>query len=100
MLTVAAVISLAVGIYEDLTTIEYDVNGNRIPGVKWVEGTAIILAVLIVVVVGSVNDYQKEQQFRKLNVKKEDRHVSVSCALHDNSCIFGNTLLNLGDSVR
>lgn len=74
----AAIISLAVGIYEDLTTVEYDMNGNRLPGVKWVEGVAIIVAVLLVVIVGSLNDYQKERQFRSLNAKKEDRQVSVS----------------------
>lgn len=54
--------------------------GNRIPGVKWVEGVAIIVAVLIVVLVGSINDWQKEKQFRKLNAKKEDRYVKVKQA--------------------
>lgn len=29
------------------------------------------------VIVGSVNDYQKESQFRKLNAKKEERNVKV-----------------------
>jgi hypothetical protein len=28
-------------------------------------------------VVGSVNDWQKERQFKKLNEKKEDRQVKV-----------------------
>lgn len=42
------------------------------------EGVAIIVAILLVVLVGSVNDYQKEKQFRKLNAKKEDRVVKVS----------------------
>jgi Ca2+-transporting ATPase len=28
--------------------------------------------------VGSVNDYQKEKQFRKLNAKKDDRAVKVN----------------------
>lgn len=51
------------------------------PGVKWVEGVAIIVAVFLVVVVGSVNDYQKEKQFRKLNAKKDDRHVNVSLSI-------------------
>lgn len=71
-------ISLTVGIYEDINTIEYDAFGNKIPGVKWVEGVAIIVAVSLVVIVGSVNDFQKERQFRSLNAKKEDRLVSVS----------------------
>ena len=38
---------------------------------------AIIVAIVIVVVVGSVNDWQKEKQFKALNEKKEDRQVKV-----------------------
>jgi Ca2+-transporting ATPase len=60
-----------------MATIEYDASGHQIPGVKWVEGVAIIVAVALVVVVGSVNDFQKEKQFRSLNAKKEDRRVNV-----------------------
>lgn len=77
LLTLSAIVSLAIGIYEDLTIIEYDTQGNKIPGVKWVEGVAIIIAVSLVVIVGSVNDYKKENQFRSLNAKKEDREVTV-----------------------
>ncbi|CEG68451.1 Putative Calcium-translocating P-type ATPase, PMCA-type [Rhizopus microsporus] len=73
----SAVISLTVGIYEDLTIVEYDALGNRVPGVKWVEGVAIVIAVSLVVIVSSVNDYQKEKQFRDLNAKKEDRQVTA-----------------------
>ena len=36
-----------------------------------------MVAVIIVVVVGSLNDWQKERQFKALNEKKEDRHVKV-----------------------
>lgn len=78
LLAIAAVVSLGVGLYEDIAVPEYDTFGNRIPGVKWVEGVAIIVAILLVVLVGSVNDYQKEKQFRKLNAKKEDRAVKVN----------------------
>jgi hypothetical protein len=43
------------------------------PGAKekvdWVEGVAILVAITIVTVVQSVNDYQKERQFMKLNSK-------------------------------
>ena len=77
MLAIAAVVSLGVGLYEDIAVPEYDTLGNRIPGVKWVEGVAIIVAILLVILVGSINDYQKEKQFRKLNAKKEDRVVKV-----------------------
>ncbi|OBZ91341.1 Calcium-transporting ATPase 2 [Choanephora cucurbitarum] len=75
MLTISAMISLILGIYEDVYTIEYDALGNKMPGVKWIEGVAIIVAVVLVVIVTSVNDYQKERKFQTLNSKKDDRMV-------------------------
>lgn len=77
-MAIAAVVSLAVGLYDDIAQPEYDENGNKMAGVKWVEGVAIIVAIVIVILVGSVNDYQKERQFQKLNAKKEDRLVKVN----------------------
>jgi len=47
------------------------------PPVDWVEGVAIIVAVLIVVGVGSINDWQKEKQFEALNAKREERFIKV-----------------------
>jgi len=38
---------------------------------------AILSAVVVVVTVASVNDYQKEKQFRDLNAKKEDVEITV-----------------------
>ena len=75
LLSVAAIVSLALGLYETFTITEYDLEGNPLPKVDWVEGVAIIVAILIVVLVGAANDFQKERQFRKLNAKKEDREV-------------------------
>ncbi|KAF9131216.1 hypothetical protein BGX30_013197 [Mortierella sp. GBA39] len=86
LLLIAAVISVALGIYEDYgmehkAVDRYDRNYKKISGddakISWVEGVAILFAVMIVVLVGSVNDYQKEAQFRKLNAKKEDREVKA-----------------------
>ena len=37
--------------------------------VDWIEGLAICIAILIVVLVGSLNDFQKERAFVKLNSK-------------------------------
>ncbi|PYH99386.1 P-type calcium ATPase [Aspergillus ellipticus CBS 707.79] len=71
LLTIAAIISLALGIYQSVTA-----TGNEAK-VQWVEGVAIIVAILIVVVVGAANDWQKERQFVKLNKKKDDRLVKV-----------------------
>ncbi|KXN66247.1 calcium-translocating P-type ATPase [Conidiobolus coronatus NRRL 28638] len=86
LLSVAAVISLGLGIYEDLATnahitLEHDDNGNPFeiirPRVQFVEGLAILIAVIIVVLVSSINDFQKEKQFQMLNKKKEGRDIKV-----------------------
>lgn len=73
LLSIAAVVSLAIGLYQTFGTAHSAAN----PPVEWVEGVAIIVAIVIVVVVGSLNDYQKERQFAKLNKKKQDRDVKV-----------------------
>ncbi|KAF9583251.1 hypothetical protein BGW38_009920 [Lunasporangiospora selenospora] len=86
LLLVAALVSIALGIYEDYGmkqepterfTKDYESYYATDPKISWVEGVAILVAVAIVVLVGSINDYQKEAQFRKLNAKKEDREVKV-----------------------
>lgn len=58
LLTVAAVVSLALGIYESI-------DGTS--KVDWVEGVAICVAILVVTIVTAMNDWQKERQFVKLN---------------------------------
>lgn len=73
LLSIAAAVSLGVGLYQTFGL--YHKPGQ--PRVEWVEGVAIIVAIVIVVVVGSLNDYQKERQFEKLNKKKQDREVNV-----------------------
>jgi len=84
MLCIAACVSLAIGIYQDTTSDDDE------PKVHWVEGCAILVAVVIVVLVGSINDYNKEKRFRKLNEKKEDRMVK---AFRDGQ----NTLISVYD---
>lgn len=74
LLSVAAIVSLAVGLYQTFGQ-EHDPAD---PGVEWVEGVAIIVAIVIVVLVGSLNDYQKERQFAQLNKKKQDRLVKAT----------------------
>ncbi|KAH9168805.1 calcium-translocating P-type ATPase [Lactarius sanguifluus] len=73
LLSIAAVVSLALGLFQDFGTPRPEGE----PPVDWVEGVAIIAAILIVVAVGSLNDWQKERQFQVLNEKKEDRLVKV-----------------------
>jgi magnesium-transporting ATPase (P-type) len=65
ILTTVATISLILGLYQDFGQSER--YGG--PKVRWVEGVAIMVAVAIVVIAGSLNDYQKEKQFIKLNKK-------------------------------
>ena len=60
----AAFISLAIGLFED-------------PGKGWIEGAAILVAVIIVAAVTATNNYSKEAQFRKLNAVKDDVHITV-----------------------
>jgi len=65
LLAVVATVSLALGLYQTF-------GHKHAPGeprVEWVEGVTIMTAVIIVVVVGALNDYQKERQFAKLNRK-------------------------------
>lgn len=64
ILMFAAIISLAVGLYED-------------PAKGWIEGTTILFAVVIVAVVTATNNYKKEAQFRQLNAVKDLIDVSV-----------------------
>lgn len=70
LLTVAAVVSLALGIYQSQ-------SGKEDEKLQWVEGVAIAVAIIIVVAVGAANDWQKERQFVKLNKKKDDRDVKI-----------------------
>ncbi len=102
ILTVAAFISLALGVYEA-------VGQKREPGepqpLDWVEGLAIMVAVVIVVLVTGLNDYRREKQFAVLNAKKDDRQVkavrsgkSIMISVFD--VMVGDVLhLESGDSV-
>ena len=62
VLTIAAVVSLALGVYQAL-------SGRS--KVDWVEGVAICIAIFVIVAVTASNDWQKERQFRRLTTKVE-----------------------------
>ncbi|KAE8371309.1 hypothetical protein BDV26DRAFT_302840 [Aspergillus bertholletiae] len=66
LLTIAAVVSLSLGIYEAA-------SGQS--QVDWIEGVAVCVAIIIVVAATAGNDWQKERQFAKLNRRKIDRDV-------------------------
>uniref|UniRef100_A0A6B2KX24 Calcium-transporting ATPase n=1 Tax=Arcella intermedia TaxID=1963864 RepID=A0A6B2KX24_9EUKA len=71
ILSVAAVVSLAAGI-----TATFLQQGHGHDN-AWIEGVAILCAVLIVAVVSATNNYSKEKQFRDLKEKNMDREVRV-----------------------
>ncbi len=73
LLTVAAVVSLALGLYQTFGV----AHAPGEPQVEWVEGVAIIVAIVIVVAVGTLNDWQMQRQFNTLNKKAGDRTVKV-----------------------
>ncbi|CAB3406529.1 unnamed protein product [Caenorhabditis bovis] len=50
------------------TTTEAPTEGH---GTAWIEGVAILLCVIVVVLVTAINDYSKERQFRSLQAKIE-----------------------------
>lgn len=102
ILTIAAVISLALGVYE---AVGQTPEAGQGPSLDWVEGLAIEVAVVIVVLVTGLNDYRREKQFVALNEKKDDRQVkairsgkSVLISVFD--VMVGDVLhLESGDSV-
>lgn len=71
----------------------------------WIDGVAIWVAVFVVAIVGALNDYQKDQQFRKLNAQKEVFDVSVirdgkETLVKNSDLVVGDVLvLNTGDRV-
>ena len=66
ILIVSAIVSLIVGLYESLTT-------------GWIEGTAILVAVLIVAVVTACNNYVKEvkEVIEKYVFRKDSTSLST-----------------------
>ncbi|KAK3369766.1 hypothetical protein B0T24DRAFT_532317 [Lasiosphaeria ovina] len=86
LLSAVATISLGLGLYQAFWVF----HGPGQPRVEWVDGVTIMTAVVIVVVAGALNDYQKEQQFARLAKKANDRTVkairsgkSIELSVHD-----------------
>jgi len=50
-------------------------------GLDWIEGVAIIVAVVVVVLVTACNDWSKERQFRGLKSNVDRRHTF--CVVRD-----------------
>ena len=102
ILTIAAVVSLALGLFEAYGQAR---QPNQSQSLDWVEGVAIEIAVIVVVLVTGLNDYRREKQFVALNAKKDDRHVkairsgrSIMISVFD--VMVGDVLhMESGDSV-
>ncbi|GAB6019398.1 Plasma membrane calcium-transporting ATPase 3, variant 3 [Chamberlinius hualienensis] len=80
ILQVAAVVSLGLSFYQSQQEIivdESDVMSGHDEGeaeAGWIEGAAILISVLVVVLVTAFNDYTKERQFRGLQNRIEHEH--------------------------
>ena len=66
ILMIAALFSIILG-----TTVQ------KPEDMEWIDGVAILVAVVVVVSIASINDYSKEKQFRKLNAAKNDKLIKV-----------------------
>jgi Ca2+-transporting ATPase len=76
ILSVAAAISLLLGVVVPTNNASNKVaNDDTNPG--WVDGLAIITAVIVVAVVTAFNEWNKDRQFRKLNEKKRELQTKV-----------------------
>ena len=72
----------------------------------WIDGIAILIAVLIVVIVTAFNNWTKERQFRNLQMKIEQEHKlnimrdSVIKEMHTNDLLVGDmVILTIGNLV-
>lgn len=75
ILEAAAIISLGLAFYKPPENLDIDVGSTEGEGeAGWIEGAAILVSVLIVVLVTAFNDYTKERQFRGLQSRIEDEH--------------------------
>jgi P-type Ca2+ transporter type 2B len=100
VLLVAAVLSLVLSLYP-----EKDDELQR-DHFEWIEGLAILVSVIVVVVVTALNDYSKERQFRQLQSRIEGDHkfsvLRDGCLkeLLVNELVVGDIcLVKLGDLI-
>jgi magnesium-transporting ATPase (P-type) len=100
-LSIAAVASLALGVCLDFSSTRAE---GELP-VDWVEGIAIVVAILIAVIVGSLKNWQKGEQFKTRSEKNEDRLVKViydgrERQIHAHEVVVGDVvLLEPGDVI-
>ncbi|RDA91875.1 hypothetical protein CP533_0362 [Ophiocordyceps camponoti-saundersi (nom. inval.)] len=71
LLTITASISVAIGIYRSLSA---EVGNSSI---EWVDGTTVVVAIIVIILASAFNDWQQNQKFEKLNERKNQRQVTV-----------------------
>ena len=76
ILALAAVVSLALGLAFPEQFFDSTCQCVVTDGTAWVEGVAILVAVVIIVMVGSLQDYDKELKFRALGTE-DKRFIKV-----------------------
>lgn len=79
ILIVCSIISLVLSLlFHQEEELDEEFSASKEPNVEWIEGVAILVAVLVVVFVTSFNDWSKEKQFRGLQSKIDsDQKISV-----------------------
>jgi P-type Ca2+ transporter type 2C len=101
LLTAAAAVSLAIGLYQTFATARTPDN----PPIQWVEGVSIIIAITIIVLVSTINDWAKSREFKKLNERQLERETKVirfgvSTLLSGSDILVGDVvLLEPGDVI-
>ncbi|PAV73722.1 hypothetical protein WR25_04645 [Diploscapter pachys] len=73
ILLVAAIVSLALSFYHPPEDNNKPVDTSEHEA-GWIEGVAILISVVVVVLVTALNDWTKEKQFRGLQAKIETEH--------------------------
>ncbi|EGC37707.1 P-type ATPase [Dictyostelium purpureum] len=68
LLMVASVVSIVLG------AVPYT---SHDPKTGWIDGVAILVAVIIVVTITSINDFKNQARFRELNEKTNDKQVKA-----------------------
>ena len=83
ILIVAAIISIGISFVhvegeEQHNKAEAEEEGTDELSLEWIEGTAMLLTVLVVMLVTAIQNYTKEHQYKKLQNKIHDEHkISV-----------------------
>ena len=95
ILIVAAIVSIVLG-----CTFSDD------PSKDWIDGVSIVIAVLVVVLVGSITDYQKEQKFHELNEVQAEgtkykliRNGQPEDHISDDILVGDLIMINYGDII-